>query len=240
MKHSAAAKRFAHGTLLGLAFLALAGNSLTASAGIKCWTNKDGIRECGDRLPPEYAQKGHEQISNSGVKVTVFEAAKSKEELAEARRLAAAKAEQERIARIRAAEQLAHDQVLLQTFTTEEDLLLARDGKLAVIESRIKLAQNRVAKMETNLEQLTSRAAQQERSGRTVAENLQQRIAKVRRRIESHMAYIDDRRGDQDVIRQQFQADLERFRALKSGQVQPGEVTSEEEPPSVSTQAGLE
>ena len=240
MKHSAAARRFAHGSLFALALLALAGNPLTAYADIKCWTNKDGVRECGDRLPPEYAQKGHEQISDSGVKVTVFEGAKTPEEMAEARRRAADEAERARIARIRAAELLADDQVLLRTFTSEEDLLLARDGKLAVIESRVKLAQNRVAKMDTNLEQLTSQAAQQERSGRTVTEALQQRIAKVRQRIDSHMGYIEARRKDQENIRQQFQKDLERLRALKSGQVQPGEVVPDEDPLPVSAQAGLE
>lgn len=240
MKHSAAANRFARGSLVALALLALAGNSLTANAGIKCWTNKDGVRECGDKLPPEYAQRGHEKISDSGVKVTVFGAAKTPEELAEARRLATIKAEQDRIARIQAAEQLAHDQVLLQTFTTEEDLLLARDGKLAVIESRIKLTQNRVARMETKLEQLTSQAAQQERSGRSVAEKLSQRIDKARWRIDSHMAYIEARREEQDGIRRQSQADLHRFQALKSGQVQPGEVVPEEKVPEVSAQAGLE
>ena len=113
MKHSARPRRFVHGSLIALAILAFAGNSMSVSAGIKCWTNKDGVRECGDRLPPEYAQKGHEQISDSGVKVKVFEAAKTPEEIAEARRLAADEAERARIARIRAAEQLADDQVLL-------------------------------------------------------------------------------------------------------------------------------
>ncbi len=239
MKHSVTPRRFVHGSLVAIAFLALAGNALTASAGIKCWTNKDGFRECGDRLPPEYAQGGHEEISGSGVKVKVTSRAKTPEELEEAKRLAAHKAEQDRIARVQAAKQLAHDQVLLQTFTTEEDLLLARDGKLAVIESRIKLAQNRVAKMETNLEQLKAQAAQQERAGRTVAADLQQRIAKVRKRIQSHLGYIENRRSDQDEIRQQFKIDQQRFRDLKSGRVQPGEVV-DETPPEVSAQVGLE
>jgi hypothetical protein len=32
------------------------GFSLTADAAIKCWTNKEGVKECGDTVPPEYAQ----------------------------------------------------------------------------------------------------------------------------------------------------------------------------------------
>ncbi len=239
MKHTARARRFAHGSLVALAVLVSAASSWPVSAGIKCWTNKDGFRECGDRLPPEYAQEGHEELSGSGIRIKVTARAKTQEEILEAQRLAAAKAEQERIARVKAAKQLAHDQVLLQTFTTEEDLLLARDGKLAVIESRIKLAQNRVAKMETNLERLKAQAAQQERAGRTVAAKLQKSIAKVRKRIQSHLGYIEDRRGDQDKIRERFQADQQRFRDLKSGKVQPGEVL-DETPPEVSAQVGLE
>ncbi len=239
MKHSARPRRIVNGSLITLILVALAGNAMTVSAGIKCWTNKDGVRECGDRLPPEYAQGGHEEISGSGVKVKVTARAKTPEELEEAKRLAAHKAEQERIARAQAAKQLARDQVLLQTFTTEEDLLLARDGKVAVIESRIKLAQNRVAKMETNLERLTAQAARQERAGRTVTADLQQRIAKVHKRIQSHLGYIEDRLGDQDAIRQQFQIDQQRFRDLKSGRVQPGEVP-DETPPEVSARVGLE
>ena len=27
-----------------------------AGANIKCWTNEDGVRECGNKIPPEYSQ----------------------------------------------------------------------------------------------------------------------------------------------------------------------------------------
>ncbi len=35
----------------------------TAQAGkIKCWTNSDGVRECGNIVPQEYTQGGHDEI----------------------------------------------------------------------------------------------------------------------------------------------------------------------------------
>ena len=34
---------------------------------IKCWTNSEGVRECGNTIPPEYAQKSHEEVSEQGV-----------------------------------------------------------------------------------------------------------------------------------------------------------------------------
>ena len=29
------------------------------SARMKCWENSEGIKECGDKIPPEYIQKGY-------------------------------------------------------------------------------------------------------------------------------------------------------------------------------------
>ena len=46
-----------------LAALAVALLPLPASAGIKCWTNDDGVRECGNTVPPKYAQKAHRELT---------------------------------------------------------------------------------------------------------------------------------------------------------------------------------
>ena len=106
----------------------------SAQAGkIVCWKNNEGIRECGNSVPPEFSQKSVERKSAMGVTLEKTDRAKTAEELekrrAEAERLRVAKAEQERID----TEPKRKDLVLLQTFTTEEDLKLARDGKVARI-----------------------------------------------------------------------------------------------------------
>ena len=40
---------------------------IITNANIKCWHNENGIRECGDRIPPKYAQGPSEEFSDSGV-----------------------------------------------------------------------------------------------------------------------------------------------------------------------------
>ena len=50
---------------------------------IKCWTNKEGVRECGAVVPPEYSQQRVEIMNERGIVVDVKEAAKTKEQLAE-------------------------------------------------------------------------------------------------------------------------------------------------------------
>ena len=49
-----------------LIMISLLGVSQMAQARIKCWTNKDGVRECGESVPPEYAQKSHQELSDQG------------------------------------------------------------------------------------------------------------------------------------------------------------------------------
>ena len=100
--------------------------SLDANAArFKCWTNDEGVRECGNVVPPKYSQKQHEEVNNQGVTVRQITRAKTKEEIEREEKAAAEKAAREkevaRIAKIRAAK----DRVLLDTFTTEDDLVLA-------------------------------------------------------------------------------------------------------------------
>ncbi|MEW6647505.1 MAG: hypothetical protein AB1450_09925 [Pseudomonadota bacterium] len=62
--------------------LAIPGSALAA---IKCWTNKEGVRECGNVVPPEYAQKETRTVNERGITVEVKERAKTAEELEQER-----------------------------------------------------------------------------------------------------------------------------------------------------------
>ena len=58
----------------------------SAQAAIKCWVNKDKVRECGQSVPPEYSQQRIEVINDKGIVIKVIERTKTPEELAEFRR----------------------------------------------------------------------------------------------------------------------------------------------------------
>ena len=74
-----------YGSFGTVALLALCGYLNSAEAAIKCWTNKEGVRECGNAVPPEYAQQAHEEKSTSGMTIKRTERSKTPEELAAAR-----------------------------------------------------------------------------------------------------------------------------------------------------------
>ncbi len=192
--------------------LSLAG---PASAGFKCWRNADGVRECGNSVPPEYAQQGHKQMSSQGVTVSETTRAKTREEL-DAERLATETAERERqeaerLARVRA----AHDRVLLGTFTSEKDLLLARDGKLEAIDSRIRHQGQVVARLEETLVDMQGEAARLERAGRKIPEDLLESISSLESRIDANRSLIERRHAEKQEVAARFDADLVRYRELK-------------------------
>lgn len=183
-----------------------------AHARIKCWTNKDDIRECGNVVPPEYSQKGHEELSDHGIVVDRKERAKTPEELEEERRLAAIQAEEDRKARKK---EIA-DRVLLDTFASEDDLVLAQDGKLAAIEQTIHVTESRIKKLQKSLNEIMSMAAEMERRGKPPADGTQNEIDAVRAQIAENRAYIKTLRKEQDAVRDAFESDLTRFKELKA------------------------
>ncbi|MBM2829464.1 MAG: uncharacterized protein HW411_254 [Gammaproteobacteria bacterium] len=186
--------------------------AMSTQAAIKCWTNKDGVKECGDRIPPEYSQTGHQELNKQGLVVDETERAKTGEELEEAKKLAAVKAEEDRIA----AEQAKKDQILLDTFSSVDDLQMARDGKIAAIESSISLAQKRNEKMQQDLDKWVEKAAAEERSGKAPPEDLLKDIETLRGNIENNNAFIAEKHAEQETVKAAYTKDIERFNELKS------------------------
>ena len=204
--------------LMLISGIALGAGSPSAQARkIVCWKNNEGIRECGNAVPPEYAQKSIERKSAMGVTVNKSDRAKTGEELqrerAEAERLRVEREEQKRID----TEQKRKDLVLLQTFTSEEDIRLARDGKIASLDSRVKHNERRLEKFERTRDEMQGEAAQIERAGKKVSEALQRKINDVQAQIDNTQAQIKQRNKERVQVQQQFEVDRARYRELKGG-----------------------
>ena len=187
------------------------------AARLKCWKNNEGVTECGNAVPPEYAQKGHTEKTKSGHTKSVTKRAKTKEELAKERaEREAREAEEREAARIKA-EQAERDRLLRQTYTTEEDIVLVRNGRLAAIDSRIKHTKQIIASLETSLTGMQKKAAKQERGGKKVDEKLMSKIKTTKEQITANTQFIADREAEIQSINQQFEADVTRWRELKGG-----------------------
>ena len=186
--------------------------STSAQARIKCWKNSDGVRECGKTVPPEYSQQGHEEISSQGVTVEKSERAKTEEERAEGERLAVIQEAEE----AKIAEKAAEDKILLDTYSNTDDIQMTSDGKIAALDSTIKLANKRNEKIQANLDKDTATAAAAELAGKQPNEDLLKDIESLQRQIKNNDKFIADKRLEQEEIRKDYTEKIARFNQLKS------------------------
>ena len=182
-----------------------------ANAYMYKWVDDKGEVHYGDSVPPEYSDKERKQINERGRTVKVFEAAKTPEEIAEAKRLEVIRLEELK----KAEEQALRDNVLMATYSNEEDMVKTRDSKIASLEGLVQLTKRRIRSMNHRIKQLTEDAADYERSGRPVPEMLTRQIENIRTQTIENESFILTKKKEQDEINRQLKIDIERFRDLR-------------------------
>ena len=91
---------------------------------------------------------------------------------------------------------------------------MARDSKIAAIESIIGITTSNVASLQRDLEDQQRQAANYERRGKSVPDELLQEMTVTKQRMVDKETFILQKRREQDAIRAQYDADLQRFREL--------------------------
>ena len=178
---------------------------------IKCWTNSTGVHECGDKIPPEYAQEEHVTLNPEGVQIGHSEKSTTLEVYREVelRTRAIAKEEQEK------ARRLKRDQFLSRLYSSSEEIIQERDEKLEIIKLRIGTAEQALERLKAqkssyleNLER-TQLAQDDERSKKILAYLLttEENLTEQKNFIQKKLAEIQS-------IQKKYDGDLERFKAL--------------------------
>jgi hypothetical protein len=118
-------------------------------------------------------------------------------------------------------EQERHDKQLLATYAVEADIVLTRDRKLSDIESQIRASQDTLDSLRKSFSRVQAQAAAEQGAGKAVSPQTAKTIANNQEQIAKHEAYIQSLKKEQEAVRTQFQADLQRFRELKGKQAAP-------------------
>ena len=202
---------------LVLGALLSAAGSQSMAATLYKWVDENGAVHYANQLPPGQNKNGHQQLNSQGMVLTTKDAPKSSQELAEEvekqRKLEEQQAEEARLKSIQDRE----DRVLLLTFSTEEELEHARDNRIEVINSVIRLIENSINTTQGKLDQLMHNAEQNYTSkGKEIPGGLAQKIEHFERKIANRTAQLEAKTSEREKIRQKYELDLERFRLLKS------------------------
>jgi hypothetical protein len=182
----------------------------TAAAGMYKWTDDEGRVHYGDRVPPEYSKLERKSINYQGRTIKVYEAAKTPEEKAAAKRLEELEARKKKLAKSRA----IHDRSLLATYSSKQDMLMAQNGKILAVESLIQLTHSRISSMQKRLLDLTEEAAKYERSGKELPLSLQRQITNLQDQITHNKNFARDKELEMKDIKRQFESSIKRFTEL--------------------------
>ena len=181
------------------------------AATIKCWTNKEGVRECGTMVPPEFAQQGHEEINKQGRVVNEKDRAKTQEELEAEKKQATIDQEKQQAV----ADRAKKDKILLDVYTKVEDIEKVLQDNIKAIQARITLTKSQIQKTQADLDKRIQSAAEAESSGKAPNDALLNDIEKLRQRIKNNENIIAEREKEIETTRASFNADIERFKELK-------------------------
>ena len=182
------------------------------------WTDRNGVVQYGDKIPPEYANVDRSVLNDQGVRVGFEEGEITAEERAviDARERAL---EADRVAK---ADTARRDRMLLDTYLSVSDIEDLRNRRLELLESQIKVTELYLGNLRKRLVGLQAEASDfkpytTRSDAPQVPENLALDIRRTTASISLYEQTLSRTRADQEALRSSFDEDIARFRELKGG-----------------------
>jgi hypothetical protein len=183
------------------------------------WVDEDGVIRYSDHLPVEEATRRHQKLSPDGRVVDTKEAAIPPEQLAQERAERKRLKEEARLNAENKARQDAikahHDNVLLMTFSNEDEIVEAKNERVEVIDSVIQLLRKNIEKEQAKLERLEKRAETNYiNKDIEVPGGLAQNIEYFAEKILGIQQQLGVKLDERERLKEQYAEDLIRYRIL--------------------------
>jgi len=196
--------------ILAAGFILSALISVQAEAKLYKWVDDKGTTHYGEVIPPEYANKDRDSISKSGLldkrpeKVNP-EALRAKEE-----------AEQKRKVENQATmEQQRRDSALLNTYSNENEIDMARDRSLVLIDARIESNKMLLISSQATLDGHKKEFDSRSKTGKKIPQSLLNDIAQTEARVARYKAELVKSEEELAAVKARFESEKELYRKLK-------------------------
>lgn len=181
-----------------------------AAAELYKYVNEDGVVVLDSHVPARYVKNGYTILSLDGRVLEVVPRALTEEEIRKRdQRLAAEKAMEEA-----ERQQKIADQNLLRLYSRPEDVIRARDTKLASIDGFIETSEANIERLREQKQAIEAQLADVERAGGSPSQTSISRIRSIDSRIRQIAAEIDDKQDEKAELRASFASDLKRVKEL--------------------------
>ena len=197
------ARNVGAGVILFIAMVA------TAEAKLYKWVDDKGVTHYGEIIPPEYADKDNVQFSDKGRVIK-----KTRKVSAEERRAQNELAAKKRAEDKAALEQRRKDNMLLSTFSNENEIDLARDRNLQQVEAVINSIQLLHKSTVQSLESYHLEVEQRTKAGKKIPSSLQSDIANAENQTKKLQQDLAKAMEKSAAVRASYEADKARYREL--------------------------
>lgn len=181
-----------------------------AQAGLYRWVDEYGDVHYGDKVPAKYLKQEHEELNEQGTLVKKHDRAMTKEEREEKKRQEAERVRVEQQKR----EQALRDRVLTDTYTTERDLVAARDARLEAIDSQLQLSKDIIASSTKKVADTQKLIDNLKASNRVVPEATYAKLEREKLQLETQKGVQTGHQKKREEVIAQFDGYIERFREL--------------------------
>ncbi len=202
----------------GLVLVTLATSlAWTAPAAAKLfkWVDEHGTTHYGETIPPEYANRSSQTIDKGVVTNRTDEFDPNKRQAVQE---AADKKKAEEAA---AAEQKRRDNALLNTYSNEKEIDLARNRSLQLLESRVKSFSTMVRSAQETVDGNHKEVADTQKAGRKVHQSLLDDVAASEARLARLQKDLAQSELEITNVKARFDDDMMRYRKLKGTAPKP-------------------
>lgn len=195
--------------------------------------DENGVPTLSHDLPPAASQRGYDILDDQTFRLIEHiepaltpeqiieldrEIARQKQLEEEAKRQAIIDQEQAALAQKqldrKLQEQTINDQNLLASYSSEQDLIAARDESINHRQLRVTEITEKQSQLEQKRFNLQQQAADQEFSGKQISANLQNRLDTTQQEINNNMTTLNQLNEEISQLSLQYDADLTRLREL--------------------------
>jgi len=186
-----------------------------------------GKTSFSDTVSPEKAKYRRETLTKGGMVVDVTEKEKTQEQQERENRLNSLRKKQDKLID----NQKSHDDALLRTYHSKEDMLAELKTKTQIIEAQRKLIESEITQEQERLDTKQKNAATFERNAQPIPANLISEIKTIQDEIVQTKKSINENLEQQKKLADEYDVNIKRFLVLtqSDGTTQKNQVASIEE-----------
>lgn len=183
--------------------------SLPAAAKLYKWVDDQGTTHYGETIPPQYADKDRSELNKAGRVIKKNEVLTPEEQRAKEQADAKEREEKEKLL-----EQKRYDKALINTYSNEKEIELARKRNLQQIEARINSINSQLKMANDNLLAFQKEADALTKAGKKITQDLQADLKESQVRQSKLKQDMDKAQAEKAALDARYDTDKARYREL--------------------------